>query len=845
MKTPNLNKFLTAFLILAALASSAAALLSSGINTPAISATPKPEVVDLNGKSVFVEKSAELPSYGKLNLALGPEGYGNPSNLTDYITGQLAEKIVNDNPEGPTTDKKGKPALNLPKDLSGITDVAKFMPSSFSPDYNPKKIKVLQKYTSDDVVAYFNASQGIMRDVLLPGISQMGQQSMSLESLSNLSSLYDSVENKIYANPVPAPLQDFNRTLLGFVTAQKAFIDQTDPAKTLIALQNPDKILSPYMNELKAQSDKLKNDLPKIFAAAEDNQLSPIQKLAGVQRAYAFADWIGGVANIISQIWNYVSSVYQKIASYLSSQEFWRKLFTEYLKDQLVHRLVQQVIMWVQGGGKPQFVTNWQGFLGDEFKKGVSGVITKYAPQLCSSFRPLIQVALTPVNVDYSANSNPYACTLDRVVNNVDDFYKSFQDGGWVAFGTMLNSSNNFYGSYIDLYDESLAQGEAKKDAASKEVSSASGYKSKKDCTDPVYISGNVLELLNASPDDVLSYDESTCDANGYCQKIKVCNPENPNAWQNSTPGTVVASAVNDAVGGSPIQRIVNANDFTALISALVNSALNKLIGSAQKGLADLTAKDLTSQGSLASTCNGLTGQDLATCQAQNGNIASTTNSSSGSSQAAIIEQLKKVLKFNQDILQDAQKSVSMSNQALSYLNAASSTCSSGLASSTADDALNTLSWIDQGIQKINDRVPQIQEIVKDLAGDPGATDQDKKDGKLKRLADIISMVDDNKIQDLAALLDITLLTSGEAQQIREDFYQKFASDLDNPGSKFGKTFGTIETASNDLSDLRQYETEISVPEACGILEKAKLLINSDNFCSISKAEKTCRKGDY
>src|SRR5437868_4902017 len=46
------------------------------------------------------------------------------------------------------------------------------------------------------------------------------------------------------------------------------------------------------------------------------------------------------------------------------------------LKKQILDRIVDQIITSIQGGGKPQFVTNWQGFLEDA-GQGAAGIFAQ------------------------------------------------------------------------------------------------------------------------------------------------------------------------------------------------------------------------------------------------------------------------------------------------------------------------------------------------------------------------------------------------------------------------------------------------------------------------------------
>jgi hypothetical protein len=85
--------------------------------------------------------------------------------------------------------------------------------------------------------------------------------------------------------------------------------------------------------------------------------------------------------------------------------------------------------------------------------------------------------------------------------------------------------------------------------------------------------------------------------------------------WRNTTPGEALVGAIKDSFA-APLLRIVNAQDLAALINALINAVLSKLVKLGQstvsKGLLGL---DMSTYETSANSCEGLTGNDLADCQ--------------------------------------------------------------------------------------------------------------------------------------------------------------------------------------------------------------------------------------
>ena len=857
MSSPNIQKFIVSFLILAAITSSSVFFLLDGPNPNGAAGVEDggATITTLDGQKVFVEGIPALPSYNSPLAALSDIKYGSGANFTDYVTEKLATGVLKANPQGPLM-KGGIPNLDLPKDLASLTDITNILPGSFAPTIDNKRISFLKEYTSEDVINYLENSKSALQDELVLGLSGLSKTSLGADSIPSIYAVYDQTEGKIYGAKVPAPLKDFNSALLGFVNSQRVFFDQDDPIKALVAIQNPNLALGRYQKALVNEVKNLEKNLPQIFAAAKDNQTdkayAALHILLGVEKAHALLpDIIGGVSGILSYIAKAISNVWDYAMKILASNEWLRKLLTEVLKDQIIHKLMQQITNWVQGGGEPQFVSNWQGFLGDAADVAAGGVISKYAPQLCSNFGPLLRVSLvSPGSGSYGAQSNPYACTLTNVVSNIDSFKDSFQNGGWLAYGEVLKPQNNIFGSIIQMNDAMIAESQTAQKSAENEAVSGGGFQSQKDCSKPIVYSepeqiGGISSIADARAAMGSSFVSAECPGGGKpCTKVVSCDS---GGWSNTTPGGLIANAT-DQISESPVGRVVNANDITALVSAIANSVLNKLMTSAKKGLADMTTADLNKPSDPNANCNGLTGEDLAACEKLNEQIG-TTGSSAGNGKEAVVNQLKNLFQLKQQILDEGSKAVAKAQEALGYLSVASSTCSGPLALSVDPDAQNTLSFIEQSADDLTRRVADINDVIKDIAGDPSAAPgTDAFEGKLKRLNAVIELTQGDKVDELAELFNIPLTENGGDTQKKDNFYNKFANDIDNAGSVFGKIFGSPDSTGNTLGEIKILATTISIDGGCGILEKAKLLyqpVGDSAACSIKAAEKSCRSGNY
>jgi len=110
--------------------------------------------------------------------------------------------------------------------------------------------------------------------------------------------------------------------------------------------------------------------------------------------------------------------------------EWAMRFVRENLRKRLLDMMVDQIIQWIQGGGKPQFVTDWQGFLGDAANIAAGDFLQEIgAGFLCDPFNLQVQIALYPV----PKFTDQITCTLDQVVDNIENFYDDFRNGGWIA----------------------------------------------------------------------------------------------------------------------------------------------------------------------------------------------------------------------------------------------------------------------------------------------------------------------------------------------------------------------------------------------------------------------------
>lgn len=224
-----------------------------------------------------------------------------------------------------------------------------------------------------------------------------------------------------------------------------------------------------------------------------------------------------------------------------------KKTIFETLKKRILDMMVDQIIVWIQGGGDPQFVIDWQGF----FQEAAGAVAGDFSKELglgflCSPFSLQLRLSMLPVE----RFTERASCTLDRIVGNIQNFYDDFRNGGWIAFDSSLQMNNNYFGALWYAWDERNNRIADALFAKDREVITGKGFLSTKRC-----------------------YDKNT----GYVYDNKHEGEEGV-VCEIVTPGDTIGSIVSDAIYGSSIGWLLSSNDLTHYVAAIANAAINRMI---------------------------------------------------------------------------------------------------------------------------------------------------------------------------------------------------------------------------------------------------------------------------
>ncbi len=472
-------------------------------------------------------------------------------NLTDTLADNFGREFVSKN-SAPALDDSGNLQQLNDLDTNAILGNAASMPAfkDFTiPDWDKEvpTAEVTANGGNKDLADYTSAIGGIIDTrIVRASLPTLIQNNTIPGSTEKAKKTIDEALAETANTPVPKQATALQNDLLKLFVYQKNSIAllahaEEDPLKAAL-------IFNTYSGKLDGVVADATRDFQNLQTLSglhpETNKaLASLNEFLGIRVAHA---QFGGIVH--DPIFN-VTEIAEQVKEFISHT------LLQVLINSLINRIEAQTVNWINNGGKPQFVTNWKSLLEGVGNDVASAAITKISPNLCSSFGPLVKIALLPVPPLGTPNFGSQ-CTLDSVVSNAKSFYNNFQSGGWIAYTSALNPANNLYGSIIINSDKVQREVEKEQQATQNKAVSASGFFSIGICADGSKANSHQI-----------------C-ANGV-------------AAQTTTPGDVLGKNLANSLGATK-DTIVNAQSITGLVAVVVNSALNKLITSGVSGLVGL-----------------------------------------------------------------------------------------------------------------------------------------------------------------------------------------------------------------------------------------------------------------
>jgi len=273
------------------------------------------------------------------------------------------------------------------------------------------------------------------------------------------------------------------------------------------------------------------------------------------KEARAFAVWV-------TNFWT------EKIFDMLTKLwEIAKKVAIAAIKHHLMKMMVDQIVMWIQGGGKPKFVTNPKEFLWDTVNVAVGDAIWNSDLRwLCYPFHFKLWILSNYFYQPYYAR-----CTLEDIVGNIENFFEDFRNGSWISWRQVyLDPQNSYWGAMLishDLYLSNFSKEQSKRKNEMLVGDQFLGIKKRK-------------YDMDSCDDECRERKYSDCIADGKDEEE--CRKESLDSccqYQDitETPGKAISYALFSAQD-APFKEIANADKFEDYAAIIVDALITRLI---------------------------------------------------------------------------------------------------------------------------------------------------------------------------------------------------------------------------------------------------------------------------
>jgi len=362
--------------------------------------------------------------------------------------------------------------------------------------------------------------------------------------------------------------------------------------------------------------------------------------------------------------WEAIKTAWEKVVAFATNAgvwitaavKLWEKADTWYmralkyaftiLKKKLLDMLVDDIVKWIQGGGKPRIVTDWKGFLGNAADQAGGQFVDKYLGLglLCGKFALQLRfVLVAPRTFDTAVR-----CTLSDMGKNIGNFFNDFTQGGWKNWIDVTETQGNIYGTYLTLLDQKIGLEAQAAQSAQNEGVSSSGFLGDKVCIKrqcPNRATNQSGPVENYPGTGGWKQDELDQGEGNFCECLQ---------WETRTPGKILGDAASKAMG-KDIDWLISSKEFSEYIGAILDAVINRTV---KEGMLALK----TSGGSSGQSGPGIS--TTATAAGAGVNLSAYDDATqNGNSAAALVEQ-ENLLKENQGkYLTEQQTTLGVLNQ--------------------------------------------------------------------------------------------------------------------------------------------------------------------------------------
>jgi hypothetical protein len=255
------------------------------------------------------------------------------------------------------------------------------------------------------------------------------------------------------------------------------------------------------------------------------------------------------------------------------------------VKKQILDMLVNEVIVWIQGGdgGEPKFITNWWNFL----DQAVNEAEYKFSRQLsqsniCDSFKSTIIKSLEPSGsydglsgfvgkLDQSFNQKINCTFQEQTGASFENFFNDFRNGGWKGWLSITEPQNNFYGAYLMAMDEKMGLINRAKEAAQNKGIANSGWLGDERCVACSLYDGNNNKTGSAAGVEACEALSNEIPPGGSWQ----CDKKD-----TFTPGDTLGKLAGEALTKDMdwVLEITSEPQLAAYLAAIANALINRTI---------------------------------------------------------------------------------------------------------------------------------------------------------------------------------------------------------------------------------------------------------------------------
>jgi len=254
----------------------------------------------------------------------------------------------------------------------------------------------------------------------------------------------------------------------------------------------------------------------------------------------------------------------------------------------IFRHMLNDIIAWIRGEGKPRFITDWKGFLKDtvELKDFLGKLGLGF---LCEPFEYKLRVALSMPEARLFEDR--VECSLGDVVGNIENFYNDMRTGGWKGFiDFTYKEQNNFYGAYFLGFTEKYSRLSTAELAKRTEGSAYAGFLPQKEILEwaggnKEYISGCIEQDCYPAFESCIENcnGDSNCEAGceeSYNKCEESCYKEggaHPTIEKIVTPGITIHDRLEGAIHAD-IDWLMTPDEMDEAIVAIIDALIFRLL---------------------------------------------------------------------------------------------------------------------------------------------------------------------------------------------------------------------------------------------------------------------------